>query len=109
MRAPRFALEFPVRYRPVGDPLWREGQTENISHTGALFRADGLLQVDMPIELRMALPVDTGERSRSEVFCHARVVRTVPPAPADARPRLAVSFDDYEFVRVPKATALPRV
>ena len=108
MRAQRFALEVPVRYRPVGDPLWREGQTENISHTGVLFRAEELLQVDLPIELRVALPVDTAERSRSEVFCHARVVRTVPPAPADARPRLAVSLEDYEFIRLPKAT-IPRV
>src|SRR5438093_1219765 len=48
MRATRFPLRLPVRYRPLGKPEWRQGQTENISHSGALFRVEAPLPVDTP-------------------------------------------------------------
>ena len=105
MRAPRFALKLPVRYRFAGDPRWREGITENISYSGVLFRAEGLIDVNTPIELRVALPVDVRERAHPEVFCHARIVRSVSPSEGDPRPGLAASIEQYQFVRPQLGTA----
>ena len=105
MRAPRFALKLPVRYRLAGDPQWFQGRTENISYSGVLFRAESLINVDTPIELRVALSSDTRERPHPEVFCHARIVRTVPPTEADPRPALAVSIEEYQLLPSPMGTA----
>ena len=87
MRAPRFPLKLPVRYRLAGDPRWCQGRTENISYSGVLFRAEELINVNTPIELRVALSADTRERPHPEVFCHARIVRAVPPTPCRPRTR----------------------
>ena len=104
MRAERFAVNLPVRYRPVGDATWRRGRTENISYSGVLFRAEDLLQVDTRIELRVVLPVEIVE-DRPEVLCQARIVRTVSPTPMDARPGLAVRIEEYRFMRQRWASA----
>src|SRR5580700_886196 len=37
-RAQRFNLHLPLKYRPLGEPDWRDGTTENISRSGMLFR-----------------------------------------------------------------------
>lgn len=100
MRAQRFDLQLPLRYRSAGDPTWHEGRTENISSTGVLFRGEELLQVETPIELRVILPIGATKTGHPEVFCHGRIVRTVPRTPADARPGLAASINDYQFDRV---------
>ncbi len=39
-RAQRFVLELGLQYRASGQTEWHEGRTENISHTGVLFRAE---------------------------------------------------------------------
>jgi len=105
MRAPRFALKLPVRYRLAGDPQWFQGRTENISYSGVLFRAESLINVDTPIELRVALSADIRERAHPEVFCQARIVRTLPPTQADPRPGLAASIEQYQLLPAPLGTA----
>ena len=108
MRASRFALKLPVRYRLAGDARWYQGRTENISHSGVLFRGEGPINVNTPIELRVALSADTLERSYPEVFCHARIVRTVPPTEADPRPGLAASIEWYQLLPPAPGTACRR-
>jgi hypothetical protein len=95
MRATRFTLNFPVEYRPLGEPMWHAGRTVNMSRTGVLFRAEGPLDVDTPIEMRVYLQAQTG-KLLSELFCRARVVRQAPGA---TEPRLAASFQEVEFIK----------
>ena len=75
-RAPRFALDVPLRYRPIGATAWQEGRTENISRSGVLFLADRVMEVDTRIEMTFVLPV-TG--LSGQVVCRGRVVRIVQP------------------------------
>ena len=84
---------------------WWPGRTENISYSGVLFRAEERINVNTPIELRVALSADTRERPHPEVFCHARIVRAVPPTQADPRPALAVSIEQYQLLPAPLGTA----
>ena len=105
MRAQRFELHLRLRYRPVGDPGWHVGRTENISHSGVLFRSEDLLPVNTPVQLRVALPMTTLGGMRSEVQCEARIVRAVLPSTADPLPALAASIGKYQLVREP---ATPR-
>ncbi len=94
-RAPRFPVRLPLRYRSIGATQWIDGQVENISRSGVLFRAANLVAVDTPVEMSFVLPVGGGPG----VICRGRVVRTVPPR-ADAAPAgLAVTIATYQFVR----------
>ena len=71
MRAPRYPLRIPVRYRPVGGSTWVRGVTENISRTGILLRTGQLLPLDTPMEIQFFLSSEGG------VVCEGRVTRTV--------------------------------
>jgi PilZ domain len=94
-RARRFPLPLPLRYRSIGGTQWRDGQVENISRSGVLFRADHLLAVDTPLEISFVLPVG----DRPGVVCRGRVVRTVPPSADAAPPGLAATIASYHFLR----------
>jgi len=99
MRAVRFRLCLPLNYRPVGDPEWREGKSENISHSGVLFRGEDAPHIDTPVEIRLMLPATPSENGYPEVSCRGRVVRTIPPANDRSAPGVAVTFEHYEFER----------
>jgi hypothetical protein len=114
MRATRFPLRLPVRYRPLGRPEWRQGQTENISHTGALFRVEDPLPVDTRVEFRLVLsttargdaPSTPSKQQHPEVFGLGRVVRTV--APTQEHPSgFAVAIEQYEFLPPPSVLNSP--
>ena len=98
VRAQRFPLELPVRYRRVGETVWLDGKTENISHSGVLFRVEQPFDVDTPVEIRITLPATTSGSTGSEVLCQARIVRAeVRPDPTVA---LAAAFSREQLVPV---------
>jgi hypothetical protein len=96
VRAHRFALQVPLRYRTLDDPVWRDGRTVNISRTGVLFLAADGLQVDTPVEMSLQLRVAD---LPTEVCCHGRVVRAVPPGDKGVSPVLAATIADYTLQR----------
>jgi hypothetical protein len=98
MRASRFPLHLPLRYRSLGDDQWRVGTTENISYSGVLFRVSDALQIGAQVELRLGLPGAPAASTTAEVSCLGRVVRTAVSAD-DRSVDLAVAIDDYDFVR----------
>jgi len=100
MRAQRFPLELPIRYRRVGEAGWLDGKTENISHSGVLFRVDQPFDIDTPIEIRIALPLTIPAGTASEVIGQARIVRT-ETRPAGPRAALAAAFSRPRLVPVP--------
>ena len=97
MRACRFPLELPVRYRHAGDTTWIDGRTENISRSGVLFRTPEALAVDERIEIKIALSLATPVSPASDLLCDARVVRTERrmTSPTQA---IAATFSRYRFV-----------
>lgn len=99
LRAQRFAIQMPLRYRASGEAEWLEGETEDISRTGVLFRALDILEDNTPVEFTFALPAEVGGETGATVFCHGQIVRTVLPATSDAAPALAARILDYRFTR----------
>ena len=100
MRAPRFPLEFPLRYRSHGSRPWIVGTTENIGRSGVLFRADRMVDVATDVEIQVTLVWEGG---RSNLRCSGRVVRAEQGV---AQPsRLAVAFLDSELEPVPGTIA----
>jgi hypothetical protein len=98
-RLPRFPLQLPLRYRPSGSSQWREGKTENISHSGVLFWAENLLDLNTRVEMRVILPIPASDIAPPEIICQGRVVRTVSPSDIHPQPGIAIAIETYDFLR----------
>jgi PAS domain S-box-containing protein len=97
LRAQRFKLSLPLRYRLVGEEDWRKGTTENISRSGVLFRAEELLQPTAQLEISMMLPAEIAGLSAAEVVCRGEIVRAEKPENAAMNPALAAKILQYHF------------
>lgn len=96
-RAQRFNLQLPLKYRIVGESVWRKGTTENISRSGMLFRAEEMIQPNAQLEINLVLPEQIAGVSTAEVICHGEVVRTVELDRPMVGPALAARILRYQF------------
>jgi PAS domain S-box-containing protein len=96
-RAQRFQLHLPLRYRRLGEEVWHEGTTENISRSGMLFQADEMLQPSSQLEINLVLPAEIAGLSATEVVCRGEVVRTIEPHGNSLSPALAARILQYHF------------
>ena len=95
MRAHRYPLELPLRYRSLGDQSWSTGTTANISRSGVLFQGEKPLGIDTEIEIGITLP---SNGSSADIVGRGRVVRA-ETAMSDAEARLAVVFSKFRLER----------
>jgi hypothetical protein len=93
-RAPRFAVDLPVRYRAAADADWQEAVTENISRSGVLLRAPRQLRPRTAIELVIKVPSPVPGAPPEDVTCLGDVVRT---AGANGTHAIAVAVGDYRL------------
>lgn len=99
VRAERFPIHMALRVRTSGETDWMEGETENISRSGLLFRVPRVLEVNSPAELQFRLPVEVGGEQGAMVLALGHVVRTVLPPSSDELPAAAVKFLNYRMLR----------
>lgn len=99
-RATRFPVILPLRYRTQGEIEWSYGMTIDISSSGVLFRADHVLDLQAPVEIEVIFPGDIDGSAR--VVSRGTVKRTVITADPAHEEFMAASFEDYDFVRVPR-------
>ena len=102
-RAQRFNLHLPLKYRPIGEPNWREGTTENISRSGMLFQAEEVISPNAQVEINLVLPAEIAGLSSAEVVCRGEVVRTVEGSTPSMSPALAAKILQYHFHHGPHA------
>lgn len=98
-RAERFLVQIPVRYRTPHSPEWFESWTENVSHTGILFRTECIFKPNTIVEVRLELPPTTGDGTHVEVVCNCEVVRVEQTCGGGISPALAVAIHDYRLTR----------
>ena len=96
-RAERFNLQLPLKYRQMGESVWRNGTTENISRSGMLFRVEETIQPNAQLEINLVLPAEIAGLSTAEVICHGEVVRTVELTQPIVGPGLAARILRYQF------------
>ncbi|MGA8341710.1 MAG: ATP-binding protein [Candidatus Sulfotelmatobacter sp.] len=96
-RAQRFNLQVPLKYRLLGESVWRNGTTENISRSGMLFRVEETIQPNAQLEINLELPAEIAGLSTAEVICHGEVVRTVELEQPIVGPALAARILRYQF------------
>jgi len=96
-RAQRFNLHLPLKYRIIGHDDWLEGETENISRSGMLFRAAESIPASAQLEINLVLPAEIAGLSAAEVVCKGEIVRTVDPEVPTMNPALAAKILQYRF------------
>jgi hypothetical protein len=99
VRARRFELRLPVRYRVNGDSNWSNGTIENISCSGVLFRGEAFAEADTLLELSLVLPDRLIGQRAAQVLCKATVVRSRRLGNGGSQPALAAAISNYRFVR----------
>ncbi len=111
LRAPRFQLHLPLKYRRLDEDRWHNGETRNISRSGLLFQAEGELQPrdlqpNVQLEINLVLPAEIAGLSPTEVVCRGEIVRTVQAAGERIPPALAAKILQYHFqhgLQIPRA------
>ncbi len=104
-RARRFAIEVPMRYRVREGRDWYDGQIQNISRSGVLFRGEQLLGLGTQIEMSFTPSVAISGELAAEVICHGHIVRTVALSGPESCPILAATISEYDFRRRPNIIA----
>jgi len=105
LRALRFAVRLPVRYRAAGSLEWSEGLTENISRSGVFFRVEGAderdptpwLSQSTPMEMVLEVSGRTKDEGDLEIRCEGRVVRTMSPEMPGLLPGVGVAVRSYRL------------
>jgi PilZ domain-containing protein len=100
MRAARFPLHLPVRYRAMGQPEWRQATTRNISASGVLVEGADPLAVATELEFSLVLQGSQPAADSGQVAGRGRVVRIIT-APESAVPGFAIAIADYQFLLPP--------
>src|SRR5690242_12989171 len=75
VRAKRFPLRLPVKYRSVGDKRWFSGTTDNVSCSGMLIRGKHTLSPASKIEVMLSMPSQVAGEAQVVALCNGRVVR----------------------------------
>jgi len=99
VRAERFSVHLPVRFRMLQGPTWLEGTTVNISESGVLFRTTSPLTAKTEIEMRLELPVVVRGEAAGEIVCLATVVRSEQSPSSESLRALAVAIKGYRIAR----------
>jgi hypothetical protein len=99
-RAARFLVQLPVRYRTADSTEWHEARTENVSHTGVLFRTKSILKPSTMVDVRLEVPPTRADGSHAEVICKCEVVRVDKKTRGNKNsPALAFAIRNYRFTR----------
>ena len=98
-RAPRYSIPIAILYRTPANPIWQEGQTENISSTGVLFRTARPVESNTPVELMLEIPHFITTAVPGPAICRGRIVRAVAPSLLQDRPAFVAAVLEFEFAR----------
>lgn len=102
----RFSMRVPLRFRPIGlaaDRTEHFTEATNISRGGFFFVTSAPLQVGMPIEATIRMPVEVTGDKPNEAHCRARVVHARADAYSDGRMGYGAEIESYIEQEKPKA------
>ncbi len=95
---PRFTVQVPLRFRPIGLIHDREdhaAESINLSRCGVYFASPARLPVGMAVELSLRIPSEITGLETFEVRCLGRVVHAQPGAVGDGRTGYGVKMERF--------------
>ena len=106
----RFRIRVPLRFRTLGlasDRTEHFAETANISKGGFFFVTSAPLQVGMPIEATLNMPMEVTGLKSDTTRCRARLVHARPDAYSDGRMGFGAEIESYldpvSFAQTPVA------
>ncbi len=100
-RDERYNFRQRMIYRRQGGMVWYDGQLENVSVSGILFRGEKPLVAGDLAQVSFDLPQTGVARNPTPVFCWARVVRVRLPQITETKHTLAVKIVRYRSEPTP--------
>jgi signal transduction histidine kinase len=101
IRARRFPLRLPLRYRVAGEKRWSNGITDNVSCSGVLLRGRKLLPPSSTIEILLSVPRQLAGEARVRVFCRGQIARVEPRRFPLFPSTFGIKVIDYELIESP--------
>jgi len=101
----RFRLRVPLRFRPIGlasDKSEHFTEAVNLSRGGFFFVTSAPLQVGMPIEATLRMPIEVTGGQPEDTHCKARVVHAKPDAFSDGRMGFGAEIESFIEQEKPK-------
>lgn len=100
-RERRLRHRVSVLFRAAGSDEWTEGETENISRSGLLFRSSSPLEVGSHLELIFEMPQELTGDDDARVVCEGSLLRVdaLPPTRKNQQPSflMACTIAGYKF------------
>jgi len=100
VRAQRFPIHVPIRYRVSSSRDWLLACTENISRSGVLFRTECVFEPTTTLQFRLELPaINNKVGFHAEVVCKGEVVRMEQTDGVGTPPAVAVAIHNYRLAK----------
>ena len=100
VRAQRFPIRVPIRYRVPSSRDWFLACTENISRSGVLFRTECVIEPTTTLQFKLELPpINNKVGFHAEVVCRGRVVRTEQTDDVGTSSAVAVAIHNYRLAK----------
>ncbi len=99
LRAERFPIHIPIRYRLPQSSEWFEAWTENVSRTGVLFRTLSAIEPKTTLDVRLEFPPVSRDGVHAEVACKGEVVRVEPAYGGGISPAIAIAIHHYRLAQ----------
>ena len=80
----------------MGESIWRDGRSQNVSHTGVLFLPEAALSRDTPIEMMLEMPAEM-PASRGMLLRRGRIVRGRAASSPRDRPAYAAAAFEHDY------------
>ena len=80
----------------MGESIWRDGKSQNVSHSGVLFLPEAALSLHTSIELMLEMPAEM-PASKGMLLRRGRIVRGVPPSAPRDRPAYAAAAFEHDY------------
>jgi hypothetical protein len=96
-RARRISIEMQIHFRQPGSQEWRSGTIRNVSETGVLIAADGLLPPGAEVELKFVMPKEISGQEGALVVTSGTVARVLPD-PNSEGGRMAATIQVCRFL-----------
>ena len=76
--ATQFQISLPMRFRIMGERVWREGCVDSMSLTAIVFRGEEEMEIGTAFDIRLVLPRVRSNRRGGTIVSRGKVTRSWP-------------------------------
>lgn len=101
-KAIRFDIDLPVRFRLLGEKVWREGEVYKVSSTEILFGVEGIIEPGKRIDIQLVLPGTRKGYPGGTIVSRATIAECSPSGSGMDRAKISASMENPRLLRCEK-------